>query len=56
MPCYNADNLGSTMGDMDELLTYREKALLIGILLVSALISASMVGFIVGFALGKLAA
>jgi hypothetical protein len=43
------------MGDMDELLTYREKTILIGILLVSALFSASLIGFAIGFVLGKLA-
>ena len=44
------------MGDVDELLNYREKAILIGLLLTSALISASLIGFGIGFVLGKLAA
>lgn len=41
---------------MDELLTYREKTILIGILLVSALFSAGLIGFGIGFVLGKLTA
>ena len=56
MPCYNEGNPGPIMGDMDELLNCREKAILIGIMLVSALFSAILIGFGIGFVLGKLAA
>ena len=41
---------------MDEVLTPREKLLVVGVLLASAFISSCMVGFGVGFILGKLAA
>ena len=41
---------------MDKLLTCHEKAILIGVLLGSALLSAGLIGFGFGFVLGKLAA
>jgi F0F1-type ATP synthase assembly protein I len=41
---------------MDEVLTTREKVLVVGVLLVSGFISSCMVGFGIGFMLGKLAA
>ena len=41
---------------MDEVLTTREKVLVVGLLLASAFISSCMLGFGLGFMLGKLAA
>jgi F0F1-type ATP synthase assembly protein I len=41
---------------MGEVLTGREKAILIGLLVASGFVSSCLVGFGVGFMLGKLAA